>query len=144
MFDHDWATAQSHHLVCDGFFGRDPPGYGIKVSGSLYRSPQRRGHHQSSSQPNRLAHHGESPSHPNHSAHHEEYYELERPSHTANTISTLQKYHSQKLMTVVKPYPDSDTMKWLVRDTKKHDSLFFHCNTILLLWLGFIQSSLPL
>ena len=26
---------------------------------------------------------------------------------------------------------DSDTMKWLVRDTKKHDSLFFQCNITL-------------
>ena len=38
-----------------------------------------------------------------------------------------------------------DAMKWLVKDAKKHDSLFFHCNTTsssLQLWLGFIYSSL--
>ena len=39
-----------------------------------------------------------------------------------------------------------DAMKWLVKDAKKHDSLFFHCNTTssssLQLWLGFISFTL--
>ena len=60
------------------------------------RSPQH--HHQSSFQPNRLAHHEESPPHPNHSAYHKENHEPERPSHTANTIATLQRYHSQNIL----------------------------------------------
>ena len=43
---------------------------------------------QSSTQTNRLAHH-------------EENHEPERPSHTANTISTLQKHHSLNILRVL-------------------------------------------
>ena len=46
-------------------------------------------------------------------------------SHT--TEVTLAKSHWWRSSRI----HDSDTMKWLVRDTKKLDSLFFHCNTTL-------------
>ena len=39
---------------------------------------------------------------------------------------------------------DSDTMKWLVRGTKKLDSLFFHCNTTLSLFTIMVGVHSPL
>ena len=99
-------------------------------------SPQH--HHQSSIQSNRLAHH-------------EENHEPERPSHTANTISTLPKHHSQNILRVL--LADDGQAVFMIRIpwsglSGTPEKLIHSSSTVILLfaslqsWLGLGHSSL--
>ena len=88
---------------------------------------------------------------PNRLAHHEENHEPERPSHTANTISTLQKHHSQNIFRVL--LADDGQAVSMIRIpwsglSGTPEKLIHSSSTVILLfaslqsWLGLGHSSL--